>query len=148
MERETVLQQLRNQCDDPGPARATHCAMSWDRARDMAACELVELGAHTVNHPWLSALSLADQRREILDSKRVLEEQIGRSVTSFAYPYGTRDSYTVETVALLREARFTNACSNFRARIGGNTDPFQIPRLVVRDWDGEEFLQQLKAGQR
>lgn len=145
-EREGVLEQLRCQCGDPGPARPTHRGMSWDQARQMAACELIELGAHTVNHPYLSALPLKEQRAEILESKRALEQQIGRPVTSFAYPYGTRQSYTAETVELLKELGFTNACSNFRERIGRRTDLFQLPRFVVRDWDGDEFLRRLRRG--
>lgn len=145
-EREGVLEQLRCQCGDPGPARPAHRGMSWDQARHMAACELIELGAHTVNHPCLSALPLKEQRAEILESKRALEKQIGRPVTSFAYPYGTRQSYTAETVGLLKELGFTNACSNFRDRIGRLTDLFQIPRFVVRDWNGDEFLRQLCKG--
>ena len=119
--------------------------MSWDQARQMAACELTNLGAHTVNHPYLSALPLKEQREEILESKRSLEKQIGRPITSFAYPYGTRQSYTAETVGLLKELRFTFACSNYRERIGRRTDLFQLPRLVVRDWDGDQFLRQLRT---
>jgi peptidoglycan/xylan/chitin deacetylase (PgdA/CDA1 family) len=145
-EREQVLDQLRSQCGDHGPARLAHRAMSWDQARDMASCELVELGAHTVNHPWLSSLTLTEQRKEIVNSKRVLEQQIGRPMTSFAYPYGTRESYTTETVAMVKGAGFGNACSNFRERICGHTDPLEIPRMVVRDWDGDQFLQRLTAG--
>jgi peptidoglycan/xylan/chitin deacetylase (PgdA/CDA1 family) len=145
-EREKVFEQLHYQCGDPGPARPTHRGMSWDQARQMAACELIELGAHTVNHLYLSALPLKEQRAEILESKRVLEKQIGRPVTSFAYPYGTRDSYTAETVGLLKELGFTNACSNFRNRIGRLTDLFQIPRFVVRDWNGKQFLRKICKG--
>jgi len=145
-EREAVLEQLRSQCGDPGPARSTHQAMSWDQARRMGSCELIELGAHTVNHPYLSALPLKEQRAEILESKRTLEEQIGQPVTSFAYPYGTRQSYTAETVGMLKELGFVNACSNFRECIGRMTDLFQIPRLVVRDWNGDEFLRQIRKG--
>ena len=145
-EREWGLEQLRRQCGDPGPARSTHRAMSWDQARHMAACQLADLGAHTVNHPYLSVLPLAEQWAEILESKRTLEEQIGRSVASFAYPYGTRQSYSAETVGLLKELGFSNACSNFRDRIGRLTDMFQIPRFVVRDWNGDEFLRQIRKG--
>ncbi|MEI6415372.1 MAG: polysaccharide deacetylase family protein [Pseudomonadota bacterium] len=145
-EQERVLEQLRDQCGDPGPARSTHRGMSWNQARQMASCESIELGAHTLNHPWLSALSLKDQRMEILESKRVLEKQIDRPVNSFAYPFGTRQSYTAETVGLLKETGFKNACSNFRERIGCRTDLFQLPRFLVRDWNGDEFLQRLKAG--
>jgi peptidoglycan/xylan/chitin deacetylase (PgdA/CDA1 family) len=146
VEREGVLEQLRSQCGDPGPARSTHRAMTWDQARQMAACELTDLGVHTVNHPYLSALPLKEQRAEILESKRALEEQIGQPVTSFAYPYGTRQSYTAETVGLLKELGFANACSNFRNRIGRLSDLFQIPRFVVGDWNGDEFLRQIRKG--
>jgi len=146
VERESVLDQLRAQCGDPGGSRSTHQAMSWDQVRRMARCELIELGAHTVNHPCLSMLSLPEQRMEIRESKQVLEEQIGRSVVSFAYPYGTRRSYTAETVSLLKELGFANACSNFRERIGHRTDLFQLPRFIVRNWDGDEFLRQLRRG--
>ena len=145
-EREGVFDQLRSQCGDPGPARVTHRAMSWDQARHMAACELFELGAHTVHHPYLSTLSLKEQCVEILESKLTLEEKIGKPITTFAYPYGTRLSYTAETVGLLKELGFTNTCSNFRERIGRMTDPFQIPRFVVRDWNGDEFLRQIRKG--
>lgn len=145
-ERERVLEQLRCQCGDPGPARSTHRAMSWDQARQIAACELTDLGAHTVNHPYLSALPAKEQRAEILGSKQTVEEQIGQPVTSFAYPYGTRLSYTAQTIGLLKELGFTNACSNFRNRIGRAIDLFQIPRFIVRDWNGDEFLSQLRRG--
>ena len=109
--------------------------------------DLIELGAHTVNHPYLSSLSTEEQRMEILKSKKTIEEQINKPVASFAYPYGTRQSYTSETVSLLKELKFANACSNFRGRIGSRTDLFQLPRFLVRNWDGDEFLQRLKAGQ-
>lgn len=145
-EREEGLKQLRSQCGDPGPARSTHRAMTWDQSRQMAACELIDLDAHTVNHPSLSALPMKEQRAEILECKRTLEEQIGQPVTSFSYPYGNRASYTAETVGLLIELGFTNSCSNFSDRIGRRTDLFQIPRFIVRDWNGDEFLRQVRQG--
>ena len=146
-EREAVLKQLRSQCCDPGSARLTHRGMSWEQAKHMAASDLIELGAHTVNHPFLSSLSTEEQRMEILNSKKTIEAQTNNTVTSFAYPYGTRRSYTAGTVNLLKELRFSNACSNFRGRIGAGTDLFQIPRFLVRNWNGDEFLRRLKSGQ-
>jgi peptidoglycan/xylan/chitin deacetylase (PgdA/CDA1 family) len=145
--REEALKQLRCQCGDLGSARSTHRAMSWDQARQMASSDLIELGAHTVNHPWLSSLSLEEQRAEILGSKRVIEEQIQKTIRSFAYPYGTRTSYTAETIAILNELNFTNACANFGERISLRTNPFQIPRFLVRNWNGDEFMRQLRKGQ-
>ena len=79
----------------------------------LANDNLIEIGAHTVNHPSLSSLPLKSQRHEILESKARLEDLVGSPVTSFAYPYGKRSDYSARTVALVQESGFTCACSNF-----------------------------------
>lgn len=48
----------------------------------------IEIGAHTVNHPILSSISLDEARTEIVESKRLLEEIVGVKVKYFAYPNG------------------------------------------------------------
>jgi peptidoglycan/xylan/chitin deacetylase (PgdA/CDA1 family) len=106
---------------------------------------LIEIGAHTVTHPSLSALPIASQREEIWQSKTGLEEILDRPVTSFAYPYGKRSDYSAETVALVREAEFVCACSNFAGLVSQSTDRFQLPRVHVPDCDGEEFVKQLSG---
>ncbi|MPY91439.1 MAG: polysaccharide deacetylase family protein [Luteitalea sp.] len=47
----------------------------------------VRFGAHTVTHPVLYELSWADIRRELRDSRRQLEDELGDTVSTFAYPY-------------------------------------------------------------
>ena len=80
------------------------------------------------------------QRDEIQRSKAHLEEVLGHSVTSFAYPYGIS---TPETVALVRATAFEYACSGSGKAIRRTTDHFQLPRVMVQDWDGEEFARRL-----
>ena len=106
---------------------------------------LIEIGAHTVTHSVLAALTPSSQREEIKESKRFLEELLGRKVASFAYPYGRRCDYSEQSVALVREAGFAHACSNFAGVVGRNSDLFQLPRVQVRDWDGDEFAGRLSA---
>jgi len=65
-----------------------------------------EIGGHTLTHPHLSQIAPADARREITDGKVALEDQIGRPVTSFCYPYG---DYGNEHPEIVREAGFTLA---------------------------------------
>jgi peptidoglycan/xylan/chitin deacetylase (PgdA/CDA1 family) len=103
---------------------------------------LVEVGAHTVSHPLLSAHSLAFQRNEIRRSKVSLEEILGHPVTSFAYPYG---AYTPETIALLQEAGFNCACATVKTTIWRHTDRYQLPRCDGKDWSGVEFEKQLQT---
>jgi peptidoglycan/xylan/chitin deacetylase (PgdA/CDA1 family) len=46
------------------------------------------IGAHTITHPHLTSLSPDDAWTEIFDSKKMLEELVGKAVTSFCYPRG------------------------------------------------------------
>jgi peptidoglycan/xylan/chitin deacetylase (PgdA/CDA1 family) len=111
----------------------------------LAASDLMTLGSHTRTHPVLSALPPAVQRDEILGGKRDLEDVAGRRVQSFAYPYGRRTDYSDETVALVREAGFACACANVAGAVDASADGFELPRLEVRDWDGEEFGRRLSG---
>ncbi|MCD4534496.1 polysaccharide deacetylase family protein [Nocardioides sp. cx-169] len=56
-----------------------------------AAEDGLDVGSHTVSHPWLPRLSPREQRRELVDSKDALEQLLGRRVTSVAYPTGGWD---------------------------------------------------------
>jgi peptidoglycan/xylan/chitin deacetylase (PgdA/CDA1 family) len=125
------------------PGRTSHRALSCHELVDLAGGELVDVGAHTVTHSLLSAASDSAQRHEILQSKVRLEEILGRPVTGFAYPFGKQGDYTGETVAIVRESGFAWACSNFAGTVSRGVDPFQLPRIYVGDWDGDEFIRQL-----
>jgi len=125
--------------------RRTHVVLSPDEVVRLAQGGLVEVGAHTVTHSVLSTLQAAGQRDEILGSKARLQEILGQPVTSFSYPYGARSDYTTETVAIVREGGFTCACSAFAAVVWQGSDPFRLPRFVVRDWDGDEFGRRLSV---
>jgi peptidoglycan/xylan/chitin deacetylase (PgdA/CDA1 family) len=127
------------------PPRQTHRALSPEEITQLAAGGLVEIGAHTVTHPVLSAIPVTQQEQEIRQSKLRLEEILNQPVESFAYPYGTRDDYTRETVNLVKQMSFTCACSNFKGVVQPQTSLYELPRFVVRDWDGEKFERNLRG---
>lgn len=52
----------------------------------------LDLGSHTVSHPWLPRLDAGEMKRELVDSRIALQELLGRTVTSLAYPTGGWDS--------------------------------------------------------
>src|SRR5262249_50340241 len=101
------------------------------------------IGAHTVTHAALAKIPLAEQRNEIAGSKRKLESICGRSVTSFSYPYGRNTDYTKASVALVRAAGFTSACSNVVGVVDAWASRCERPRLQVGNWDGEELCRRL-----
>jgi peptidoglycan/xylan/chitin deacetylase (PgdA/CDA1 family) len=121
-----------------------HRILSQPELSRLAEGDLVEIGSHTITHPMLSLLPASAQSEEIELSKTRLEEITGRSVTSFAYPYGSRSSYNKETMSLVRAAGYSCACANSFDAVWRYTDAFQLPRVIVGDWDGETFARLLR----
>ncbi len=139
-ERRKVLNELLTWANAEPAGRPAYRILTQQEVVDLVRGGLVEAGAHTVTHAALSKLPPDLQRDEIQQSKTILEKILGRPVTSFAYPYG---DYTAETVPIVREAGFACACSTLTGVVGGDADRFQLPRVQVEDWDGEEFSRKL-----
>jgi peptidoglycan/xylan/chitin deacetylase (PgdA/CDA1 family) len=142
-ERRQVMEDLAAWAGIDTTHRPSHGILSPEEMIRLADGGLIEIGSHTVSHPVLAALPVAAQIDEISGSKARLEQLLGHPVPSFAYPFGGRSHYTDETVAAVREAGFECACSNFPGVVEPGTDYFQLPRFLVRDWDGEEFNRRL-----
>lgn len=123
--------------------RATHRMLTADQVRELARGGLIEIGGHTVNHPLLAAEEVAVQRAEIWLGRDELVKVLGRMPVGFSYPFGCRRDYTAESIKLVQEAGFGFACSNFNGVVEAGTDRYQLPRVLVRNWSGEEFRQRM-----
>jgi peptidoglycan/xylan/chitin deacetylase (PgdA/CDA1 family) len=142
--RERCLRQLRQWAGIGKEGSEVNRAMTVEELQRLARSRWVTVGAHTVNHTLLSSLPLADQQREILESKKQLESWLGHDVTVFSYPFGRRSDYTKDTVTLCKEAGFSRAAANFPGQAHRWTDPHQIPRLTVLNWPAARFRKELK----
>lgn len=79
---------------------------------------LISIGAHTVSHPNLRCAENDELNVELTESKKIMEEWIGRSVTEMAYPYGANDKRVRQAVAEAGYRRaYTTAPKGFRLRI-------------------------------
>ena len=124
-------------------ARPSHHSLTTNELCALASDELVEVGAHSVNHSSLAALSIGVQKFEITNSKSMIERWIGKPISSFSYPFGGPADYSPETVRLVREAGFSCACANYPGTMTRNQDHFSMPRYLVRDWGADEFAERL-----
>ena len=140
-----ILGELQEWSGRGATPRQSHRALSHEEIRQLADGGLVEIGAHTVTHPVLSAIPPTQQQKEISESKTELEQILNQPVVSFAYPYGTREDYTRDSVEIVKQAKFSCACSNFKGVVQPRTSLYELPRFVVRDWDGEEFERHLRG---
>ena len=79
--------------------------MSWDEVRQLQA-QGFEIGAHTVNHPILSALDPKEAAWEVSESKRVVEEQLGHECVAIGYPNGRREDISDAVIEAARTAGY------------------------------------------
>jgi peptidoglycan/xylan/chitin deacetylase (PgdA/CDA1 family) len=71
--------------DRPLQFKGTDC-LTWAEIRELRNCGII-FGSHTVTHPQLSTLEPRAVKNEILESKQTIQDKMGESVDSFAYPY-------------------------------------------------------------
>jgi len=136
---EAWLAQLKHWAGSLYQIRTSYRSMTRAEVKELAASPWAAVGAHTQSHTALSALTQEQQRKEILKSKQDLENIIGKEITTFSYPFGRKSDYNRTSVALCREAGFKKAASNFSGQVHRWTDPFQLPRHLVRNWDVNDF---------
>ena len=82
-----------------------------------------EIGAHTMTHPELTKVSIAEAKKEIKDSKEYLENLLGTEVPMFCYPRGL---FNTQIKKAVKEAGFKGARTTQAFRTNAPTDLFEI----------------------
>ena len=100
--------------------------LSWQQIAEMQVRH-TEIGSHTVSHIALDESSTDEQRHEVVESKRILEQHVG-PVKFFAYPYG---QFSTMTQQLLGEAGYLGACSGIPGLNSKGVDVFALKRVNV-----------------
>ena len=90
----------------------------------------VTIGSHTVTHPDLTTLSDAQALAELRDSRRRLEQHLGRQVRWFAYPAGREDA---RIVGLVRRAGYLLAVTTQPGAVQSSQAPLELHRYEVLD---------------
>ncbi len=103
----------------------------WDQVRTLSEAGMI-VGSHTRDHLNLAHQSEADQTASLVDSRRTLERELGREITTLAYPYGGPGDFTAATQRIAREAGYRVAFST-TATINrpGATNALDIHRLFI-----------------
>lgn len=102
--------------------------MTWDQLRELDRSGLCRVESQTVSHPEdLTKLDDMAVRGEFLESKAVLERELGRPVTALAYPNGKFDE---RVAALARAAGYRMAFTEELVRAESSPDLWRIGRYL------------------
>jgi peptidoglycan/xylan/chitin deacetylase (PgdA/CDA1 family) len=129
----------------PTDGRSSHRMMTADELIKMSQSAAAVIGAHTHNHPKLSVCTVQQQEREILQSKEILSKLLNRQIDHFSYPFGSRIDYTRDTVEICQRAGFKMVCSNFHEQVHSWHSPFELPRILVRNWTPHDFKKKMET---
>ncbi|MBI4387111.1 MAG: polysaccharide deacetylase family protein [Elusimicrobia bacterium] len=122
--------------------------LTWAQVLDMQNSGWVEFGSHTMKHRNLTALSQQEVRWEVSESKKRIEEKLGRPAIAFAYPYGA-GAYASAVRAAAREAGYA---FDFGIRQGISPWPWTaeagpLKRMFIRGDDNRfDFHLQMTRG--
>jgi peptidoglycan/xylan/chitin deacetylase (PgdA/CDA1 family) len=119
--------------------------LSWSALREVSGSR-VECGAHSHSHVQLDRIGRDRLTQEIALPKKLLEDELGVAVTSFAYPFGYERPAVRRTV---RQLGYTSACAVRDLVHDISDDAFRIPRLTVTpDLTPEQLVDRLDAARR
>jgi peptidoglycan/xylan/chitin deacetylase (PgdA/CDA1 family) len=111
--------------------------MTWREVRELNR-EGIEFGSHTVSHPDLRSLGPEEIDYELGYSKETIDDHLGSSLNSFAYPFPFPEedhSFTRFLVDVLKNHGFEIGVSTVLGRAMREDTRFFLPRLPVNSWD-------------
>ncbi len=111
---------IRDFCGTHGIDLDAYCrsvALTWDELRQLARDPLCSLGAHTIHHFNVKALSEDDALGEMVQSRDRIAQETGVTPRHFAYPYGDETSAGPRDFALARTAGFVSAVTTRKGLI-------------------------------
>lgn len=122
--------------------------VTWEQLREMSKSPLVTISGHSKTHPQdLTKMSDEELQQEIVESKNILESELGESVDYFTYPAGKHDDRVKE---LVKEAGYIAALAmddNKEIFAGESKDLLAIGRFgqsslkeVVKEASGGPLL--------
>lgn len=103
----------------------------------------IEFGSHTLTHPDLTKIPLEAAKKEILESKKKIEEVIPDEVITFAYPYGKLNQNLKEIV---KQAGYKFGIATDSGSAAIDEDWFEIRRIILFPKTGKRSFKRKVRG--
>lgn len=113
---------------------ANRCLLSWDEVRHLSELGM-EIGSHSVSHPFFTEISADEARSELLNANRDIERNLAYKASTFAYPYGDHDE---RCESLLEETGYIAGCTLIEGLSRYDTPQHALPRTEI--WGTNPFI--------
>jgi peptidoglycan/xylan/chitin deacetylase (PgdA/CDA1 family) len=123
--------------------------MNWEELGRMAAHGLCSIGVHTITHPMLAKHSADLVRHELTESRRLIEQRLGRRAVHLAYPVGDPTSAGPREFAMAADLGFATAVTTRKGMLfpAHAQNLHALPRLSVNgEWQDIDMMDMLLTG--
>ncbi|MCX5704978.1 MAG: polysaccharide deacetylase family protein [Candidatus Omnitrophica bacterium] len=118
--------------------RSLNDRLDWGQIKEMQDSGLVIIGSHAIGpDPLYKMKTEKELRRQIFDSKKILEEKLGREVLAFSYPEGMFDQHMKE---LVKGAGYKMAVATKPGKEFANDDLFALKRQRISTNSGDGIV--------
>lgn len=108
--------------------------MNLEQLLDLDASNLIEIGAHTMNHPILANENDLISKCEIINSINELEILLKKKIRCFAYPNGKfKNDYGFREIEILKKTNVKLAFTTQNKGFKKHNNRFQVPRTCILD---------------
>lgn len=105
--------------------------MNWLEVKELSDSGLITIGAHTISHPILSRVDNAQARHEIMQSKQMIEQKIGKNVDYFAYPNGQPADITPDVITLVKQSGYAAGFTTIPGKNTHKSDFYYLKRFDI-----------------
>ena len=119
---------------------AQKVVLTWELIGKMADSGLIDFFSHTKSHLDCNNLSEPDILEELGESRRILEERLGRPCPYLCWPDGM---YSDTAISIARKTGYKALFTIERGAVKAGSDPFAIKRNLVED-NVSQFRQRMQ----
>jgi len=104
---------------------------------------LVEVGAHTINHYFFENIDSKLAIEEIVNSRKYLQETLSRDIDLFCYPRGIYKDIKPDIEESIKKQGFKATCISQEGVVTRNSNLFRLPRFSPRSFSISRFVTRL-----
>lgn len=126
-----------------GNTKLTYPHFSWEQAKEMEKSGVIDIQSHSHTHRDFSTLTMEETLYEIRMSKYLIEKNLGKNVSVFAYPYGIDNMFSQD---IIKNAGYS--IINYVGNVGSNGIYEGLDKLkritVAGDYSNEHLLELIR----
>ncbi len=108
--------------------------MSWDEIKEIEKFDFVEIGNHSHTHEYLIDFNNNDIKKDLAESIRIFEKNLGYNSEFFSYPFG---EYSLSLKKIVKDLGFKYAFGQHSGVTDMTKDLLEMPRFPINEKYGE-----------